>query len=441
MKKIIIKIIIFMFVIQIQYIFPSTKLYLDTYYKVSYNNYSNLDFDFSTSTDNITKIYSNFDIKLKTQIDNFEFNTGICSVGEYGKTIHSSTKSYSWEKEYPYPNTGFLPWVSECYVKYKYVIDKFFVPYTKFSVDNISFIFSVGKQRKEFVEGLVIGDNKIGYDGISVDFNFGNYFYINSLVSRINSISGFENNNMFDLYTFLFGSKFYSGYNFGLNYVVENDKIKNDKKIFYEIFVKQEHKMFDYIFEYIIQQGENLYEDKYSGSLWYFRGKVKGKNKFVGESSAGMVWLLSSGGSETSKFSPDFTKMYYYMELYGYGEFTKANTKTLFFDLPEGYSGVFVLGLELNVNPLKKFYCGLDYYLFSSPEAPYDKPDPSSTEKTLGAKKAIGLEYGLSAKYKISELSVVECSYSVFNPMKNVYPDKQKGDNATKIMFSIETKF
>jgi hypothetical protein len=440
MKKIIIVISFIIGVTQI--VFSVTKLFLDTYYRMSYDNYSNLDFDFSTSTDDITKIYSDFNLELKTQIDNFEFKTGLCSLGEFGKIVSSSTKQYSWQKNIPYPNTEFLPWLTECYTKYKYVVDTFTIPYIKFSVENILLDITFGRQRKEFVEGLIVGDNKIGYDGISADFVFGKYFYINSLVSRINSVAGFQNNTKFDLYSFLLGSKFYSGYDFGMNYVVENDEIKNSEKIYYEFFVKQEQENFDYIFEYIMQKGKKLStEENYSGSLLYFRGKVKGKNRFLGESTAGMVWLLSSGGGETSVFSPTFTKMYDYTELYGFGEFTKANSKTIFFDLPDGYSGVFVLGLDLNVNPVKKLYCGLEYYLFSSPEAPDDKPDPSSTEKTLGAKKAVGLEYGLSAKYKISELVITKFSYSIFNPVKNAFSDKPKGDNATKISFSVETKF
>ena len=432
MKKIII--VFFLFnITQISY--SVTKLILDTNYKMSYNNYLNLDFDFSSSTDNITKVYSMFDTSLKTQIDNFEFKVGLCSIGEFGKIVSTSTKSFVWQKTIPYPNSEFLPWLSECYAKYNYNFDTFTIPYTKFSVEKILLSVTLGRQKKEFIEGLVVGDNKIGYDGVSINFDFGKYFYINSLISRINSVSGFQNSSTFDLYSFLLGSKFYSGYDFGLNCVVEDDRIKGDKKNFYEIFVKQEHENFEYIFEYVVQQAKTLSES-YSGNLWYFRGKVRGKNKYLGESSAAVAWLLSS-----SKFLPTFTKMYDYMEPYGFGEFAKANSRTLFFDLPDGYSGVFVLGFDINVNPLKKFYCGFEYYLFSSPEAPDDKPDPSSTERTLGAKKAIALEYGFSAKYDISELMAVKFSYSIFNPLKNVYFDKPKGDPATKISFSIETKF
>ncbi|MCS7228187.1 MAG: hypothetical protein NZ839_04410, partial [Endomicrobia bacterium] len=155
----------------------------------------------------------------------------------------------------------------------------------------------------------------------------------------------------------------------------------------------------------------------------------------------GMVWLLSSGGTDESKFYPSFTKMFDYMEPYGFGEFTRANNKTIFFDLPEGYSGIFVLGLNLQINPIKKMFADFNYYLYSSPDAPDDKPDPSPTEKTLGAKKAIGLEYGIAAKYEFSRLVFVNFSYSIFNPIKNVYFYRPKGDNATKISISLETKF
>jgi hypothetical protein len=429
------KIIFFSIFIFSQLCFSITKLYLDTYYRMLYNSYSNLDFDYSSSTVDITKIYSVVNIDLTTQVDNLEFKTGMSSLGEFGKIVSSSTKQYIWEKNVPYPNTEFLPWLAECYAKYKYNIDIFAIPYTKILVEKILVSITFGRQRKNLVEGMVVGDNKIGYDGITVDFDFGKYFYLNSLVSRINSVDGFQNNAKFDLYSFLLGSRFYSGYNFGINYVVENDEIKKDNKTFYEFFVKQEHKSFEYIFEYIMQQGKNQIEE-YTGNLWYFRGEVRGENKYLGKSSAKAVWLLSS-----SKFYPTFAKMYDYVEPYGFGEFTKANSKTIFFDLPDGYSGVFVLGFELNVNPLKKFYCGLEYYLFSSPEAPDDKPEPSSTEKTLGAKKAVGLEYGLSVQYKFSELLIAKFSYSIFNPVKNAYFDKPKGDPATKISFSIETKF
>lgn len=420
--------------------FSSTKLFFDTEYKILYNEYSNLDFDFSTSTDVYTKIFSVLNLTTKMLFQNkIEWKTNICSIGEFGSyTVFNSTKQYVWEN-LPYPDVHFFPWFAEFYLKYKYeTVNPVVVPYTNLVVDNISFYLTIGRQKKEFIEGFVMGDNRIGYDGISAQVNFGRYFYFDSLITRVASQAGFVNNKSFDVYSFLLGSKYFQEFDFGVCFTLEQNKFLNDKKIFYEIFIKREQKNYNYIFEYAIQRGSKDNKN-YSGSLWYFKGEVLGKNKYTGESSASMVWMLSSGGDEKSKFSPSFTKMYDYMEPYGIGEFAKANTKTIFFNLPEGYSGVFVLGLNLLINPIKKLFAGFSYYLYSSPNAPDDKPDPSSTEKTLGAKKAIGLEYDILAKYELSNFASVNFVYSIFNPTKNVY--SQKGDNATKVSLSLTTKF
>lgn len=426
----------------VNHVFLTTKVILDTHYKMSYVDYNNLDFNVSTSTDNFSKVYSVLEITLKTLIDNIEFVTELCNLGEAGTEKYETNISttFYWQNYYPYPNLRFQPWFSQFYFKYRYQIaESLKIPYLKLNVNDINTYFGVGRQRKEFVEGLVVGDNKIGYDGITAGFNFGEYFYIDVLFSRLTTIYGFVDNKYFDLYSFLLGSKYYEEFDFGVNNVIEKNKFLNSEKIFYEFFIKRVAEKYMYVFEYAVQRGSKE-EKSYSGSLWYFRGKVYTDSKRFGKSSAGIVWLLSSGGTEHSRFDPTCSKMYDDMEPYGFGEFTRANVKNIFFNLPDGYSGVFVLGLDLTLNPLSKLYTGFEYYLYSSPEAPTDKPDASSTERTLGAKKAVGLEYGINMKYEISKYANIGFAYSVFDPTANAYPKKHH-EMATKLRLSLTTKF
>ncbi|MCX7941003.1 MAG: hypothetical protein N2555_04470 [Endomicrobia bacterium] len=432
----------FIFISFCQITYSITKMFLDTNYKMSYIEYENLDFNISTSTDNFNKVYSVLTVSLKTFIDNTQFEIEMNSLGEAGTENYQNiiSTTYSWQMYCPYPNIQFQPWLSQFYFKYKYdFVETFKIPYLKLNVDGIHTYFVAGRQRKEFVEGLVVGDNKIGYDGLSFGLSFGRFFYIDGLLSKLVSKQGFVDNRYFDLYCFLIGSKFYDEYDFGINTVIENDKMLQSEKIFYEFFIKRATEKYMYILEYIMQRGSKQNKD-YSGSLWYFRGAIQGESKNFGKSMAGLVWLLSSGGSEHGRFNPTCTRSYEYMEPYGYGEFTRANARDIFFNLPDGYSGVFILGLDFSVNPLSKLYTGFEYYLYSSPEAPDDKPDASATERTLGAKKAIGLEYGISGRYEISKDVSVNFSYSIFDPTANAYPKKQH-DIATKFVLSLVSKF
>lgn len=444
MKKIFLKKLFFIITIVSLYQigFSVTKLYLDTNYSFKYVDYLNLDFNNSTSTDTYNKIYSELSLGLKTLIDNLEFNIEMCSIGEVGKKENSevlttTTTIFSYQN-YPYPNLKFQPWLAQFYAKYSYSSEPFIIPYLKLDVDAIKFSLLAGRHRKEFVEGLVIGDNKIGYDGVSFDFDFGKYFYINSFFTKIKTDE--FTNKSFSIYSFVFGSKFYESMNFGLNNTTEDNSIENSKKVFYEFFVSQQHDKYNYIFEYIMQKGKDD-TGSYNGSLWFFKGSVSGKNKYFGRSSAGLVWLLSSGGSVHETFLPTLGKMYDYMEPFGFGEFARANINNIFLGLPDGYSGMFVFGINLSISPLKNFYSDIGYYLFSSPYAPSDRPEPSSTEKTLGAKKAIGVEYDFKVKYKIASSTFVEFSYSIFDPSKNAYPERPKSEPATKASFSLNTKF
>ncbi len=423
-------------------VFSLTKLYLDTNYSFKYVDYLNLDFNNSSSTDTHNKIYSELSLSLKTLVDNLEFNIEMCSIGEIGKKenteiLTATTTIFSYQN-YPYPNLRFQPWLAQFYAKYSYSSDPFIIPYLKIDVDGLRFNFIVGRQRKEFVNGLVVGDNKIGYDGVSFDFDFGRYFYINSFFTKMKTDE--FTNKSFNIYSFVFGSKFYESINFGLNNTTEDNSIENSKKVFYEFFVSQQHKKYNYTFEYIMQKGKDDTTD-YNGSLWFFNGSVSGKNKYFGQSSAGLVWLFSSGGSAYETFFPTLGKMYDYMEPFGFGEFARANINNIFLGLPDGYSGIFILGFNLSVSPLRHFSSEVGYYLFSSPYAPSDRPEPSPTEKTLGAKKAIGVEYDFKLKYEIMQTIFVELSYSIFDPSKNAYPDRPKGEQATKISFSLNTKF
>lgn len=419
-----------------------TKFYINTEYDMVYNNYHNISFN-SNLYNQFEKIYSDFNLSFKTLIDEFEFCSTLLSVGEVENNnynvISATYTKYSWEQNYPYLNIRLIPFFSEIYAMYKYNVENIKLPFN-INLNEVRINTSVGKKRKQFVEGLVVGDNAVGYNGLFFDFFIDKYFYIETMLSRISTLNGFINNKIFTLNTFLLGSRYFEEFDFGICNTVENNQfLGEDKKIFYEFFIKRNLKNYYYTFEYAIQKGQNDNKENYSGSLWFFKAGVLGESRYLGPSKAEVVWLLSSGGEETSRFLPTFSKTYDGMELYGWGNFAKGNVKNLFFDLPQGYSGMFILGFNLSVNPLNKLFTGFEYYLFSSPEGPSDKPDSSSTERTLGAKKAIGLEYGIYANYKFSSYIDLNFNYSIFIPSKNVYSNKN--EPATKISLSSSVKF
>ncbi|MCX7957007.1 MAG: hypothetical protein N2643_03830 [Endomicrobia bacterium] len=427
----------FVFVLSIFPLFATTKVYLDVEHSFKSVNYSNLDFDYSTSSDDYNKIYNDVDVELKISNSNgIDFKISMISLGEVGSyqnDVSTNVFSYLWQRQLPY-KTDFSLWLNEFCMSYNYIFKTQFL-----SMDEIVTRVTVGRHRKQYVEGFVLGDNLIGYDGCSFSIDITKRVYLEGLFSRKLTNYGFFDNRIFDIYSFIFSTKFFSDIEFGICNTIEDNKIMKDNKIFYEFFIKRDMKNYSYIFEYAMQSGK-FNQDIYSGSLWFLKATTKGKNRFLGNSEANLIWLLSSGGSYVNRFMPTFSKRYNGTDLQGVGNFAKANVFGIFFDLPEDYSGIFVLGLNLSMNPLKNLYCLLGYYLYSSPTAPDNKPDPSPTEKTLGAKKAIGMEYNISLRYKLKEYLTLNFSYDIFNPTKNTYQTKPKGDNATKYTISIETK-
>jgi hypothetical protein len=434
--------------------FGITKIFLDTDFKTGYVDYYNLDFELTSSSksiDSYTFVYSWLDIILKTNIesiDNLEVVTKLTSLGRWGsgnnyKLENSSlvfvTQNFWWEKSSPYPNTDFNPFLSEVYAKYTFFMNNPIQRLTSY-FEEIPFVLTLGRQELEFVDGVVLVKNGIGLDAIKFNFSLEKYFYLETFVSRIlNEIVSVNNRNYF-LYGTVYGTKYQDDYDFGISNVVEKNEFVNDQKIFTEYFIKHKKKGVYYTFEYATQSGKKSSNNtEYSGSLYYFQAGLEGEGKVLGKSNVDIVWLLTTGGDEGKIFAPTFGKFYNGLEPKGWGDFAAGSVKNLFFDLPGGYSGMFVLGMILKVNPIKNFFPGFNYFLYSSPEGSSDKPDASSTEKTLGAKKALGIEYGITSEYVVSDYIKLNFEWLVFEPSKNAF--NEKGDPAYKLKFASSVNF
>ncbi len=441
--------------------FSYTKIYLDTDFKTNYIDYSNLDFELTSSSkniDNYSFIYSWLNLTLKTNIegvDSLEVCTTLTSLGRWGSENNYQIETSSmvkiepnfwWEKSLPYPKTNFDPFFSEFYTKYTFNIDHRFSMLKNY-VEEIPVSVKLGRQEIEFVDGVVIGKNGMGLDAISFSFYLDKYFYFESFISRvlgehITTRTTFENNKNYLVSGTVFGTKYQEEYDFGISNVVEENNFNQDKKLFTEYFIKHTKEGLSYIFEYAQQNGTKGSNINYSASLYYFKAGLEGSGKVLGRSNIDVVWLLTSGspnGDEGKVFSPIFGKFYYGLEPAGFGDFAAGSVKNLFFNLPQGYYGMFVLGMKLKVNPIKNFFPGFNYFLYASAEGAADKPDASATEKTLGAGKAIGLEYGLTAEYLVSSYIKLNFEYLVFDPAKNAF--NTLGEPAYKLKFGSSVKF
>ncbi|MFQ3675891.1 MAG: hypothetical protein SNJ64_05055 [Endomicrobiia bacterium] len=434
-------------------LFGYTKIYLDTDFRTNYVDYYNLDFELTSSSksiDNYAFVYSWIDIALKTHIkgiDNIEVCTKLTSIGRWGSgnnyqvensSLVSIVPTYWWEKTLPYPNTNFNPFLSELYTKYTFFIKNPFTKLNKY-FEEVPISITLGRQELEFVDGVVVGKNGIGLDSIKLSFSLEKYFYLETFMSRIlNEIVSVNNRNYF-LYGTVYGTKYQDMYDFGISNVVEQNGFIEDKKIFTEYFIKHQKNGLSYVFEYVTQTGQKGKSVEYTGSLYYFRTGLEGEGKVLGKSNVDVIWLLSSGGDEGKVFSPAFGKFYNGLEPAGFGDFASGNVKNLFFNLPAGYSGMFVLGMKLKVNPIKNFFPGFNYFLYASPEGTADKPEPSATEKTLGAKKALGIEYGITSEYVVSNYIKLNFEWLVFQPTKKAF--NETGDPAYKLKFGSLVKF
>jgi hypothetical protein len=317
---------------------------------------------------------------------------------------------------------------------------------------------TVGKIPLSFGDGLIIGDNGMGYNAIKLDGSFrtplprialgiGKRFYsglvwipskfevfISKISEAINQDKDSDltgalmsmdfNKNLLEIG--IFNTSDYSGTNYRRGSNVWATRSVN--KTFLDLRIGQKDKFGSYQFELAQENGTVIKADDSSVNIdargWVARGTLIGEKTKLGKVEAKALLGIFSGdenpgstGSDTdSLFSPDLTKKWDGLERGGYGNLFGAIPQGSFLTLPASYSGISTLGIGAAFTPLYAWTFGVDYYLYSASQGPKGAPAASGFERIFGAEFSLGIEMDLSAKLALNKYADLKVCYDRYTP-------------------------
>ncbi|MFH1368868.1 MAG: hypothetical protein ABII64_07060 [Elusimicrobiota bacterium] len=416
------------------FLLPSSRLFgdsltVDTDYRLRGINYSNLDYDKTTSTDALNFYDQRLQISIKGKFGaNVEIGSKITAIGFVGTTTNYFNA--------PYPLTNFIPYIENAYVRMLNIADS--------GLD-----LTAGKIPMEYADGLIISDNGMGFNALKLS---GSYvipvpllrkdipFKGEIFTARVPNYIRPEANNKINLYGgtgqidlkkgSLFDFGFFEERDYtGTEYTqgVLSSPTRSILKQYYDFKLGTYEKQAEYSFELIKQNGQIIKDDmvnvKLDGMAYKMAGKLIGDNTRLGRVEAKAFFAINSGDDNVTSlddadesFSPSQTKRWDGFEQGGYGELFGATPQGSFKGIPGQYSGVNTLSLGADFSPLYAWTFGVNYYLYSASMGPNGGPPASGFERIFGAEYSLGIEMDLSAKLVLNKYTEMKFSYDRYTP-------------------------
>jgi len=461
--------------LSVKALFPATAtasaIDLDTDYRVRGINYTNNDFDNTTSTDSLAYYSQWLRLTLTGKFnEGIEICTRLSAIGVVGSTtvFTGIPGSSSTVTTMPYPSTNFTPYIDYAYVKIKNMAE---TPVT----------IIVGKQPLNYGNGLIISDNGTGVFAFRIygkynlplpvpKFNFkrgGDLFeyYPLALETEVFTAKlsdglrpGYDHDlyglvNRYDKNKFHFevsyfmdadasGSKYFKG-----NTAYDTTFINKD---FIDLYITRREDISNVRFEIAKEKGSVQRSDGSAISIdglgYNVYGELIGEKTKLGKVAAHAQVAFNTGDNNPSlfaddgSFNPGQTKRFDGLERSGYGELFAASPYDATFPLPSTYSGIDALNVGVDFSPIYGWNLGLDYYYFAATEGPNGAPDASGFEKLYGANFSLGVELDIYAKYTFSKYTEMRLSYNRYTPPTFIvfWPHS---DPATRYQFEVSAKF
>ncbi len=194
-------------------LFCASLLNLETEYQLRGLAYPNLDYDTSTSTD--SRAYYTQRLRLTIK-GNFSPGVEICTKLQSIGTVASTTtwQTFDWQKQYPYPNTNFVPFIENAYVK---IIEPKGYPFS----------ITIGRQPLEYGTGLIISDNGAGLNALKLTIDypkipFGINENLRTEIFTAKIAENFFNSRDLDIQGIVFNLPI-KGKNYEFSYIEQND--------------------------------------------------------------------------------------------------------------------------------------------------------------------------------------------------------------------------
>lgn len=393
------------------------SLDIDTNYRVSGISYQNNSFD--NSINNSLSYYAQrLQLTIKGNFSsNIELCTKITSLGVAGST---KTPFSVLQSTFPYQKTDFTPFIENAYLK----INNF---------EDLPLDISIGKQSFEFGDGLIIGDNGLGYFGFRITGR-----YIKPFPWKLDIMTAKITDNLRptsdrDLYGGV-GSITLKKNLLEISYFQDADysgpiynqaKVNSIIKNFYSLRLGRQEKFMNYQFEYVQESGQvsrtNGANSNIDGFGYVIKGALIGDKTKLGKVNAHALLAINSGNSDPTgnndgQFSPTLTKRYNGLERVGYGTLFAASPFDAFFPIPNSFSGIDTLNVGTAFSPWYNWTFGVDYFLYSASQGPNGADQASGFERIFGAQFTLGIEMDLNAKYVFSKYLESEFSYARYTP-------------------------
>jgi len=388
---------------------------------------------------------------------NIEFMTQLQALGIAGSsgTTISPIANPAGNR---YPNTNFTPWIQTAYMKASQLYDM--------PVD-----LTVGRQPITLGDGFILSDDNLGFTGIRVETRLPWYdlqaqaFTFKASESVVGSndtdIFGAEltratHNVRYQLSTVTerdaSGTTLYvrpsentadlTKFPLGTNFTASRIT-----RTFYDARVDARLSKGGFLkAEVALQSGSVARSSATLGSvsLGGYAALISGGlytnfSKYGPIEIHGLFGLASgdSGGGNDNSFRPTFGHKYDGLERSGFGEFygatlydaipsstygPSASTSSVS-GLPQGNSGIRVIGAGVTTHPTSLLSIGIDYYVYTAQESSNFSPAPS--ESSLGTELDIGVGFAYT------NYMAFGATYAMFSPGK-AYGAFQ--DNATRVM-------
>ncbi|MDI6640789.1 MAG: hypothetical protein QME68_00550 [Elusimicrobiota bacterium] len=487
------------------YIYSASSLNLDVDYQLRGFLYPNLDYNTKTSTDAVAYYTQRLRVTLLGKfIPQIEICTKLQAIGVVGMEDSSRDKpsqyqGFNWQKEYPYPNTNFLPFVENAYAKILRVAD-------------LPADLTIGRQQIEYpsgfaisdvkyASGFLVSDNDAGMNAIKLVVDYPYKLHTEVFIAKLKE--NFYPSKDYDIN--IIAMKYpIKGHEFEFGYILQENftetiysqgtstGITNSiLKQFYSVRISKSGKWGYYCGQYIFQKGNISLIDgpniKLDGRAIILEGRLFGEQKRLGKVSGfGIIsastgkkslGLLPAGGSFWSTdetFSPDLTRRFDGLKRHGMGEYFSLSPFDTLWDIPKlqtltpegvkpaAYSGFGTFGFGLDFSPWYGWSFGASGFYFSASEAHYLLTQPGKYAVTYAGgasfsldmlagiligkdlKEAsmysLGAELNLFARYSYSKYIDFKLSYSRYTPptVPSVWPQKETSDF---YLFEMNTRF
>lgn len=336
-----------------------------------------------------------------------------------------------------YPGSNFAPFLENAYVR---VFNLFGYPWET----------TLGRQSFKLGSGLLLQDDGAGLTGVSMlgnlpflDMKWGGFFF----ETRANQI-GSGNLDIFGV-----GFELPLEGTWQVSHMVESDKAIRTELTFPVSRVTRHFSSVRYsiAFGRLTFDGEAALETGNAlvsgtspttskvtllGNAQVFQGSWKAPMWKLGEGLFRATIGRGSGDkggtpSRDEAFSPSNGHRFYGLERSGYGEFYGASlydalaSSDTFSGLPDGTSGVQVVGFGVTLPPYKGIVPELDYYLFKA-------------DTHTGANGDLGGEWDAKLRYEIGEKFSLKASAAFFTS-GNAYGASRQ--SARRLMFQATARF